>query len=96
MGQMFLCSNFVAIRGSDFRSSFAQLGGLRALTDVPFIALTASAPAETEKCIIESLHLESPVITSRTLDRPNIFFSISKSVSLEVSLCTICRSWFKV
>ena len=75
----------VTNRGSNFRSSFAELGGLRALTDVPFLALTASAPPEIEDLIVQSLHLRSPVIVSRTLDRPNIFFSMSKSFGLEVS-----------
>ena len=74
----------VTNRGSNFRSSFAELGGLRALTDVPFIALTALAPPEID-LIVQSLHLRSPVIVSRTLDQPNIFFSMSKSFGLEVS-----------
>ena len=33
-----------AIRGTDFRWSFSKLGGLRALTNAPFMALTATAP----------------------------------------------------
>lgn len=73
-------------RGSDFRTSFNSIGGLRALTDAPFMALSASAPPLVTKAIEESLHLKSPVHISHSLDRPNIFFSLSKSKGLAVSV----------
>ena len=44
---------FTINRGSDFRLSFAELGRLRALTSVPFMALTASAPPETQDFIVQ-------------------------------------------
>ena len=44
-------------RGSNFRSSFAELGGLRALTNVQFLALTASAPPEID-FIVQSQDLQ--------------------------------------
>ena len=59
------------------------------MTDVPFIALTASAPLHVKEIIIESLHLKSPAIVCHTLDRPNIFLSMSKSTTLEVSVRSI-------
>ena len=77
--------NKLCCRGSDFRTSFRSIGGLRALTDAPFIALSASAPPSVEKCIVDSLHLKSPVHVSHSLDRPNIFLSYSKSKGLTVS-----------
>ena len=52
------------IMGSDFRTSFSLLGGLRALTDAPFIGMTASAPTEVERIIVDSLHLHDPVLVS--------------------------------
>ena len=61
------------------------------MTDVPFIALTASAPPDIKEVIVVSLHLKSLAIVCRTLDRPNIFFSISKSTTLEVS-AIVCGS----
>lgn len=73
-------------RGSDFRVSFKSIGGLRALTDVPFMALSASAPPLVAKSIEESLHLKSPVHISHSLDRPNIFFSYAKSKGVAVSI----------
>ena len=48
-------------RGSDFRTSFKNIGGLRALVDVPFMALSASAPPSVAETIRDSLHLKSPV-----------------------------------
>ena len=84
---------FIINRGSDFRLSFTELGGLRALTSVPLMALTASAPPETQDFIVQSLHLTSPVVVSRTLDRPNIFFSMSRSFGLEVSGAIIMCAW---
>lgn len=73
-------------RGSDFRTAFKSIGGLRALTDAPFMALSASAPPPVAKVIEESLHLKCPVHISHSLDRPNIFFSFSKSKGLAVRL----------
>ena len=72
-------------RGKDFRISFSHLGGLRALTSAPFLALTASAPADIEKHVIASLHLSNPVKVYQPLDRPNIFLSSKKSTGLAVS-----------
>ena len=73
-------------RGHDFRTAFDKPGGLRALTDAPFMALTASAPANTQSkiIIIESLYLKDPIV-SQSLDRANIFLSASPIRSVNVS-----------
>ena len=71
-------------RGHDFRTAFDKLGGLRALTDAPFMALTASAPANTQSKIIESLHLKDPIV-SQSLDKANIYLSASPIRSVNVS-----------
>lgn len=60
-------------RGRDFRTAFDKLGGLRALTDAPFMALTASAPTNVQSAIVKSLHLKGPIVISYSLDRPNIY-----------------------
>ena len=65
------------------------MGGLRALTDVPFIALSASTPPTVQSEIIRSLQLLSPVVVSCDLNRPNIFFSASPIKSLSISLMTM-------
>lgn len=41
--------------------------------DVPFMALTASAPSDIQDIIVTSLHLKDPVFVSCDLDRPNIY-----------------------
>ena len=73
------------IRGKDFRTAFDRMGGVRALVDVPFMALTASAPPEIEATIVSSLQLNNPVIVHCDLDRPNIYFSCSPIKTLNVS-----------
>ena len=72
-------------RGAEFRTCFQQIGGLRALTDAPLIAVTATAPKAIQSKICDSLGLKEPAVISQTLDRPNIYFSCSKSKGLNVS-----------
>lgn len=57
-------------RSSDFRKAFSSIGGLMALTDAPFMALSASAPPLIAKAIV---HLQSPVLIEH---QQNIFFLI--------------------
>ena len=78
---MLMC---ICARGCDFRKAFSKLGGLRALTNAPFMALTASAPPNIESQICRSLYLHKPVVVSQPLDRYNIYFSASKSVGVKV------------
>lgn len=88
VGCIVLLNLFVSVcmfRGADFRVSFKSIGGLRALADVPFMALSASAPPSIAREIQESLNMKSPVHISHSLDRPNIFLSYSKSKGLSVS-----------
>ena len=72
-------------RGKDFRPAFANIGGLRALTDVPFMALTASASADTESAIVKSLQLKQPAVVTRQLDRANIYLSARIMQGVKVS-----------
>ena len=73
-------------RGAEFRKAFKCIGELRALVDVPFMALTASAPPIVESDIIRTLHLTSHVTVSCSLDRPNIYLSASPVCMLNVSM----------
>ena len=80
------CNVFINLcRGNDFRAAFRKIGGLRALTVAPFVALFASATEQMIDAIKESLQLKDPVVVSRSLDRPNVFISASKSVGVDVS-----------
>ena len=72
------------LRGNDFRQAFSRIGGLRALTTVPFMALTASAPPKTQDEICSSLHLHHHIVVARPLDRANIFLSASRSSGVKV------------
>ena len=76
-----VCCNL--IRGEKFRQAFKI--GLRALTKVPFMTLTASAPVSVQKDIIQSLSLTNTVYVKCSLDRPNIHLSVAKKSSLVVS-----------
>ena len=79
-------SIFVLNRGESFRPAFEKLGGLRALTNVPFMALTATASAETQDVIVKSLHLVNPVVVAQSLDRPNIYMSVGPIKALTVRI----------
>lgn len=79
-------NNFI-VRGKNFRADFDRIGGLRALTSVPFMALTASAPSNVQSTIVASLQLDNPVYVSGNLDRPNIYMSATPITSLIVSTC---------
>ena len=72
-------------RGKDFRTAFSKLGGLRALTNAPFMALTATANEEMQASIEESLNMAEPVVISRSVDRPNVYYSASTIKSIDVS-----------
>ena len=78
-----VCCNL--IRGEKFCQAFKRIGGLRALTKVPFMTLTASAPVSVQKDIIQSLSLTNIVYVKCSLDRPNIHLSVAKKSSLVVS-----------
>lgn len=50
------------------------------------MALTTSANGDVQELIQSSLHLVSPVIVSKSLDRPNVFFSVSEIKGYNVSV----------
>ena len=62
-------------RGQDFRTAFSKLGALRALTNVPFMVLTATAREEMQSSIEKSLSMTEPVVISHSVDRPNLYYS---------------------
>ena len=60
------------------------MGGLRALIEAPFMALTASAPPIIQSEIISSLFMITPIVVTCDINRKNIFFSASPTRSLDV------------
>lgn len=64
--------------GHDFRSAYRNLGAFRkSFSQVPVIALTATATPEVMKDICTSLKLIHPVLTCTGFDRPNLYLSVS-------------------
>ena len=72
--------------GNDFRRAFSILGGLKALTSVPLMALTATASPETQEIISQSLQLVDPVVVSCCLNRANIYYSARAIKAYRVSV----------
>ncbi|WP_194776438.1 DNA helicase RecQ [Pararhodonellum marinum] len=64
--------------GHDFRPEYLKIGNLRkALKDVPFLALTATADQQTRKDIADKLGLFSPEWFISSFDRSNITYRIA-------------------
>ena len=59
--------------GHDFRPDYLKIGALRDRLNVPLVALTATADAETRQEIVERLFAgRSPQVFLRGFDRPNL------------------------
>ena len=68
------------------RHSELQIGGLRALTNAPLMALTASAsPSIEAEMFCQEMHAHDDVTVSLPLDRPNIYVSTRRKISMAVS-----------
>jgi superfamily II DNA helicase RecQ len=65
-------------RCKKFRKDFKRIGEIRALVNVPIVALTASAPQV-------QADITNPITVSCCLDRPNVFISASPIATLSVS-----------
>ena len=88
-GCAIVCYSHFTYRGSDFRKSFAGIGDLRALTNAPVMALTASAPPHVEAELVKSLHLQKTVYVKQPLDRPNTFYAVYKKTSMVVRVAKV-------
>jgi ATP-dependent DNA helicase RecQ len=63
--------------GHDFRPEYARLGALRAhFADVPLVALTATADAQTREDIVRVLGLQRARQHISGFDRPNIRYTV--------------------
>ena len=50
-----IISMIYSSRGAEFRMYFGKIGGLRALTDAPLIAVTATAPKAIQAIFVTPL-----------------------------------------
>jgi ATP-dependent DNA helicase RecQ len=63
--------------GHDFRPEYVQLGLVRdRFSDVPFIALTATADAQTRDDVLSRLNLRQPQVFIAGFDRTNIRYTV--------------------
>ncbi|KAL7562380.1 hypothetical protein ACA910_020720 [Epithemia clementina (nom. ined.)] len=75
--------------GHDFRPEFRQVGqalrgggggggGGMSLSQIPILALTATAIPRVQEDIAQSLHLNDPLISMQSFDRSNLKITVSK------------------
>ena len=63
--------------GHDFRPEYRQLKSLRErLSDVPFMALTATATERVRKDIVAELQLRDPAVYVASFNRPNLTYRV--------------------
>ncbi|XP_065222442.1 bifunctional 3'-5' exonuclease/ATP-dependent helicase WRN-like [Planococcus citri] len=64
--------------GHDFRPSYRQLGNIRRIiSNVPILAVTASATPQVKLDICKSLNLRNAQVICTGFDRPNLYFAVS-------------------
>ena len=64
--------------GHDFRPEYRQLAALRGLfSDVPMMALTATATERVRNDIVEQLHLKDPACYVASFNRPNLIYRVA-------------------
>jgi len=79
--------------GHDFRPEYIQLSVLHErFPDVPRIALTATADAQTQAEIVQRLQLEKAQVFVASFDRPNIRYQIVDKANARNQLLTFIRA----
>ena len=80
----------ISIWGHDFRLEYTQLGQLREIfSNVPIMALTATADKITKQDILIQLHIEQGRVFIGSFDRPNLSLNVKRGYSAQKKLNTI-------
>ncbi|XP_075079611.1 ATP-dependent DNA helicase Q-like 3 [Nicotiana tabacum] len=78
--------------GHDFRPSYRKLSSLRShLSNIPVLALTATAVPKVQKDVIESLNLQSPLVLKSSFNRPNIYYEVRYKDLLDDPYDDVCK-----
>ena len=74
---------FICNRGKNFRKEFGKLGELRGYfpIDLTFMALTATATADTRKEVVRLLGMSKPEYVIRSPDKPNIIYCVEQKTA---------------
>jgi len=75
-------SHCVSEWGHDFRPSYRQIGDrLRLnskLSDIPMVAVTATAVPRVQRDILQSLYLRQPLVVQQSFDRSNLIIGMKR------------------
>ncbi|KAI6650386.1 hypothetical protein LOD99_5823 [Oopsacas minuta] len=83
----------VSCWGHDFRPKYGRLSLLREwLSDVPFLALTATAGNFVTKDIIQSLSLKNTKLHRIKLNRPNLYFEVHNKQGIDHDMKKLLRN----
>nr|XP_009610276.1 ATP-dependent DNA helicase Q-like 3 [Nicotiana tomentosiformis] len=78
--------------GHDFRPSYRKLSSLRShLSNIPVLALTATAVPKVQKDVIESLNLQSPLVLKSSFNRPNIYYEVRYKDLMDDPYDDVCK-----
>lgn len=80
--------------GYDFRPSYLSIATLRSIigSNIPVLALTASATPEVASDIMRSLHFGEPRIYARSFERPNISYIVRHTETKDQMLLRVLRN----
>ncbi len=82
--------------GHDFRPSYQEINTLREIhSDIPIIAVTASATQRVQKDIILQLKLKEPKIFKGSIARPNISYQVIASSNKLQDIIEYCKTHSK-
>ena len=65
--------------GYDFRPDYLRIGDLRARTDAPVIALTATATPSVASDIMDKLCFKEPLVLRSGFERPNLSYIVRRT-----------------